>query len=638
VPNDTILIDPEVARRRRKTRRRLKIAGALVLVLILGYFLGRPARHAIKAWQARRHAEAAFDFIAAEKWTDASREARAAYQLRATEPAAIRAVARLLSRTRQTEALGFWKALGKKEPLTREDLRDEASISLTAGDNLTAETAVKELLGKTDGGPGPADWLLAAQLAAQHRTGEQVSGYSEKVVADPKSTERQLFQASLFQLAAIGLDAPGGKQTQASAWMRVTKIARGQSAVALDALTILAQHALSSPNEIVSDPAIMPEEEVIRRLETHPLSRVPQKLLATDLRMHVDPAQREALIVQAAQTWRPADNESLAALARWLNSKGEFQRELDTIALDRALQTRELFLQHLDALGALGQWAEIKRLLQDETFPLDPVIEHMYLARCNQQLGEITAGENNWQRALESAAGDPQKLLSLAEYAEKNGAASVAETAYNTIVRDTPGIRAAQQGRLRLAQQSRDTRKIHGILEQMLKQWPNDSAIQNDEAYTRLLLLPGGMTALPSQSGDAMQATVLSTAAAKSEIRTAKSEAPGSAVPASNRSTPNAQLSTVTTLAADLVRREPASLPHRTLLALARLKQDEPAKALEVYSGINIPRNALSPASLAVHAAVLAANGQEEDAKTEVAEIKSDQLLPEEQALVKKLR
>jgi hypothetical protein len=638
VPNDTILIDPEVARRRRKTRRRLKIAGALVLVLILGYFLGRPARHAIKAWQARRHAEAAFDFIAAEKWTDATREARAAYQLRATEPAAIRAVARLLSRTRQTEALGFWKALSKKEPLTREDLRDEAAISLTAGDNLTAATAVKELLGKADGGPGPADWLLAAQLAAQHRTGEQVADYLEKVVADPKSTERQIFQASLFQLAAIGLDAPSGKQTQASAWMRLTKIARGESAVALDALTILAQHALSSPNEIVSDPAIMPEEEVIRRLETHPLSRVPQKLLATDLRMHVDPAQREALIVQAAQTWRPADNESLAALARWLNSKGEFQRELDTIALDRALQTRELFLQHLDALGALGQWAEIKRLLQDETFPLDPVIEHMYLARCNQQLGEITAGENNWQRALESAAGDPQKLLSLAEYAEKNGAASVAETAYNTIVRDTPGIRAAQQGRLRLAQQSRDTRKIHGILEQMLKQWPNDSAIQNDEAYTRLLLLPGGMTALPSQFGDAMQATVLSNTAAKSEIRTPRSEAPGSAIPASNRPTLNAQVSTVTTLATDLVRREPASLPHRTLLALARLKQGEPAKALEVYSGINIPRNALSPASLAVHAAVLAANGQEEDAKTEVAEIKADQLLPEEQALLEKLR
>jgi hypothetical protein len=620
MPNDTTLIDPEIIRRRRKRRRGLKIGGAIALGLVLVLILGRPARHAIKAWQARRHAEKAFNLIAAEKWNDATKEARAAYQLRASEPAAIRAVARLLSRTRQSEALGFWAALGKEQPLTREDLRDEASVTLTSGDNLAAENAVKKLLGKVEGGPGPADWLLAAQLAAQTRAREQVPAYLEKVVADARSSERQLFQASLFQLAVETPDMPGAKEAQAAAWARLTKIARNQTAVALDALTAFAQHALSSPNEIVSDPAIMPEEEVIRRLETHPLSRVPQKLLALDLRMHMDPAQRGALIAQADQTWRAANNESLAALARWLNSKGEFQRELDTIPLDRALQTRELFLQRLDALGALGQWTEIKRLLQDETFPLDPVMEHMYLARCNQQLGETTAAENNWQRALESAAGDPQKLLPLAEYAEKNGAAALAEIAYNTIVRDTPGLRAAQQGRLRLAQQSRDTRKVHGVLEQMLKQWPNDTAIQNDEAYTKLLQLPDGNE--------------------KPEVRDQRSD---SSLPGDTRavaSSPSilrplsSELSEIAALAEDLVRREPASLPHRTLLALARLKQGQPARAVEVYSGINVPHNALSPAALAVHAAVLAENGQRADAKTEAADLRPEQLLPEEQALI----
>ena len=308
------------------------------------------------------------------------------------------------------------------------------------------------------------------------------------MVADPKSTERQVFQASIFQLAATRADAPGARETQAPAWTRITKIARGQTDVALDALTVLAQHALSSPNEIVADPAIMPNAEVIQALQAHPLAKAAQKLLAVDLQMHLAPDQRETLIAQAAQTWKTADNESLAILARWLNGKGEFQRELDTIPLDRALQTRDLFLQRLDALGAMNNWAEIKRLLLNETFPLDPVIEFMYLARCNQQLGEVMAGENNWRRALEAAAGDPQKLLTLADYAEKNGAIGIADTAYNTIARENPGVRAAQQGRLRLAQQKRDTRLIHGILADMLKQWPNDTAVQNDEAYTRLLL------------------------------------------------------------------------------------------------------------------------------------------------------
>ncbi len=413
------LIDPELVQRQHRRRLLLGIGGVLVVLIVLVLVFGRPARHAIKAWQARRHAEKAFTLIAAEEWNDATKEARSAYQLSTTEPEAVRAVARLLSRTRQPQALGFWKALCDEQPLTREDLRDEAAIALAVGENGIAGRAVEELLGKTEGGPGPADRLLAAQLAAQSRESEKVSDYLAKVVSDPKATERQVFQASLFQLAATSGTAPGARETQAAAWNRVTKIARGKTDVALDALTILAQHALSSPNEIVSDPAIMPDTELIQALEAHPLSRAAQKLLAIDLRIHLDPDQKENLIAQATQTWRKADNESLAIFARWLNGKGEFQRELDTIPLDKALQTRDLFLQRLDALGALGNWAEIKRLLQNETFPLDPVIEHMYLARCNQQLGEVVAAENNWQRALEAAAGDPQKLLPLADYRKK---------------------------------------------------------------------------------------------------------------------------------------------------------------------------------------------------------------------------
>ena len=79
------------------------------------------------------------------------------------------------------------------------------------------------------------------------------------------------------------------------------------------------------------------------------------------------------------------------------------------------------------------------------------------------------------------------------------------------------------------------------------------------------------------------------------------------------------------------------SLPHRTLLALARLKLGKPDKALEVYSGLNVPPNVASPAALAVHVAVLVANGHDEEAKTEAEAIKTEQLLPEEQALLETL-
>ena len=114
------------------------IAGvSLVLVLVLLLVLGRPASHAIKRWQARRHAEKAFHFIDEENWNEAQKEATAAYQLAPNEPEATRAVARFLSRVRQPQALEFWDRLAKEESLTRDDLRDEAAYRARPRRNRT---------------------------------------------------------------------------------------------------------------------------------------------------------------------------------------------------------------------------------------------------------------------------------------------------------------------------------------------------------------------------------------------------------------------------------------------------------------------------------------------------------------------
>src|SRR5207237_6873688 len=75
--------------------------------------------------------------------------------------------------------------------------------------------------------------------------------------------------------------------------------------------------------------------------------------------------------------------------------------------------------------------------------------------------------------------------------------------AYATATNESPKLRAAWQGRLRLAQSSGGTRKIHAVLAGMLTIWPNDNAIQNDEAYMRLLLLfPGGTGSVPPGKED----------------------------------------------------------------------------------------------------------------------------------------
>jgi hypothetical protein len=464
-----------------------------------------------------------------------------------------------------------------------------------------------------------------------------------------------------MQASVPAADPTTAQQKQTAAWERIAQLARGDTAVALDSLLVLAHQAVSrtaaatqgtnlaSPTEAAGEtnaapatppiPGIPPVLELAAAIDRHPLAQPNHKLFAVDLRLSLDPSQREQMITEAISTWQNADATGLAALAAWLNGKGEHERLLATLTLERAMQSADTFLQYVDALGGLGRWEEIRTLLESERFPLDPLLQRMYLARCNAQLGQKAAADNNWQRALEAASGDVGKMMRLADYAEKNGVKEIASAAYDAAAAESSRSRSAQQGRLRMAQLDRDIRRMHAVLLQMLDHWPKDAAVQNDEAYLRLLL----MTSSPSSASSPASASDSQPAGAPNQPAKppdGASEpfdpATGQPIPA-NTNAGASEIAVIEQLAQELVERTPASLPHRTLLALARLKQNEPVGALEVYANLQVPQNALTPSAVAVHAAVLAANGHFEDAKAEAGQIPADSLLPEERALVESL-
>ena len=589
--DDLALTEEELDERRTRRRRLTILFGGVVILLLGGYLSARPAINAVRAWQARRHAEKAFALIDHQKWSEARTEAVAAYQLRSTEPEAIRAVARLLSRAGQADAISFWKELKSHTTLTVTDLRDEAAIAVKAKEQEVAEEAIGNLLAQP--GSKPSDLLLAAQLRLQKQDVDGALNQVHKVLQDNSATDRDRLQATLL-LSNI-LHAKDVRD-QTEVFDLLVQLARGSNDVALDALVALSQALLNFQGNW-PDPGGMSANELVSGLENHPLAAPQHQLLAVDVKIHMHPDQREEIIGNAVNEFKNGDTNMLVALAGWLNSRGEHQLELDTIPLNRAMQSRDLFFQHVDALGALGRWDDIRRLIESEQFPLDPVVEHMYLARCFAQQGQTAGAENNWQRALQAAAGDAGKLVTLGDYAEMKNALDVAAAAFDAAVAAAPKLRVAQQGRLRVAYAQRDTSKIHQILSELLKVWPNDPAVQNDEAYIRLLLMKSGSAGNFQSLG-------------------------------------SSDLTEIERLAENLVQREPASLPHRTLLALARLRQNRPYDAMAVYRGINVPKNALTTSTLSVHAAVLAATNEKEAAEKEMSTVSRDKLLPEEQALV----
>jgi tetratricopeptide (TPR) repeat protein len=250
------------------------------------------------------------------------------------------------------------------------------------------------------------------------------------------------------------------------------------------------------------------------------------------------------------------------------------------------VQRPDLFAPHIDALAALERWDEINTVLTSERFPLEPVLQHMYLAVTRSHLGEATGATNEWQRALEAAASSSDKLFALASYAEQNHTNDVADAAYVEVIKVAPKNRAAYAGRLRLAEAAEHTAEAQALAAEIVKLWPDDAAAWNEDAYLRLLL--------------------------------------GASDGAAEGAERDAQV---------LVAQEPWNWSARATLGLARLRLGKKEDALAVFRNVRATGSE-PPGALAVRAAILALNGYKEGARGDARNLGAEHLLPEERALI----
>jgi len=197
----------------------------------------------------------------------------------------------------------------RDRPVRRPDLRDQAGVAKETREFHVADKAIKELLDNREGGPTPVDWLLAADLALQEQDPDRATVYVRNVFASHGASDREVFKATLL-LDRILLGKEGKDRTETLE--RFVQLARGKESVAVDALVMLAQNILGSTAPW-SSPAGMSLDDIIQRLETHPLAKPQHKLLAVDLKIHEHPDQRDALLQDAITQYKDSDNATLLA-------------------------------------------------------------------------------------------------------------------------------------------------------------------------------------------------------------------------------------------------------------------------------------------------------------------------------------
>ena len=381
-----------------------------------------------------------------------------------------------------------------------------------------------------------------------------------------------------FLLGLLEFSSPGSPSRQDGLEV-LLEMGRDRGKSGLEALTYLAAQRDLPPADV---------QTIIPLLKDHPLATEDQRLMALGLEIAAQPAQREALLDKAFAEYKGTDPLKRRAFAVWLNGHGEHERTLALIPLAEALTRKDLLLVHLDALAALKRWDDIEKILAGENVPLDGAYIELFRARSAMELGEPTIASLHWTRALHAAAPSPEEMWFLGTYAEKIGQTDQAELAYESLKSNATTARPAYEALLRLAQKRGDDDAMLQLLHEMLLRWPHDDAVANDYTYFSLL------------KGNSVQEDLK--------------------------------------MATDLVNQSPASLAHRTTLALAYYRLHDGASAMNVYSGLQIPWERVPASHRAVHAAVLGLAGHPTEARAEANAIPMEDLRPAEKELIKPWR
>ncbi|HEY6170185.1 MAG TPA: hypothetical protein VI454_19285, partial [Verrucomicrobiae bacterium] len=462
-----------------------------------------------------------------------------------------------------------WRELLKTGKATAVDRNEMIAFALRQRE---WDTAREQLLIALKTNPVPETFRLTSDYyVAQGDLNQGVTFARQAYDAAPNdSTNRLVLAHRLMSLR--------GTNENREAFALLKQVAFTKDPPALDAIALLAMRFQPTADEVTN---------YVQLIQQHPARTLAQEFFALDLLLQHQPARRQEIIDKACAKYTAPGDDALVQLGRWLYRNNEYTLVVKNVPLLKAYGSQDMFLVHLDALAALGRWADVEKALESTRVPLDPFFVSIYQVRVAMEMGRKELVPLNWTVAQRRAANNAQHLIYLAQYAEKIGADDEAIKAYRRMTEITPNAKPAFVALIRLLEKVGHTRDIREALRVMIERFPEELPARNDYAYLNLLL--------------------------------------------------NENIETARKASEELVRATPNMLAYRTTLALAYLRLNQPANARTLLDNLNI-KWADAPAGWqAVYAATLAGNGDTNAARQIARQIPTKSLRPEERYLIQTL-
>jgi len=576
LPSYSLDDEQEPAGWRRWIRGWRLVALLLILTFVLAAAFGaKPLYRGLKARRALAIAEQAGAALDRGQGSEASALLRQAALMAFDDD---RVAARVTYHAARSGDMASVAEIGKKlaaDEATPGEILVFGERSLAAGRAADARRALTAL----PSGLPPAEavrraGLEAGLLAAQQQTAQAESVLQEALasIIAPESDTLRIMLANL-------LLADENHRRVDEARELLEQAARGTGPDAIAALRLLAMSQAG-----LSPDAQQQLDETLTRLRAHPQSTAADELFIAQLRTTSDPdRQKEAvhdLVTRLRE--RDASLDERVPAARWLVGLPAHEAVLQLIDDAEPANHAGALMVRLDALGGLGRWNECATLIETHRGgTLPDILYHLFAARLAGTRNEPAAeeAERRQLRQVMQFAELPHVLFA-ARYAESVGWKPEAFAAWRILAADGGARPDALRGQLRNLPPAATAADGLEITNELL-------ALQPDDASTRL------------------SATFFALVAGRN-------------------------IETSAALAEEFLAADPDSVDIRRVAALARLRVGRPAEGLAI-----LPADDDDPRWVALHSALLRADGQSAAADLLLDGVDTSALTPEERALLK---
>ncbi len=459
-------------KRRRRQNYLLVVAFLWVVVFwVLGYYGFQKWR----ARQARRLAASATEFADRGQLREAGLRARTAFEMQPEDLQVLRAMAVMLERLGDPQALAINEKIVASPAATARDRQRCVEAAIRFGRAAAAREEASQL--EKSGDPGFLALVKANDLLQRGdmRGGEQtLRGIGRESAA---------FPGARLQLAGI-LAASGGESARGEAWEIYRSMSDGHDKAAAESMAS-ALAAGVVPSEKVADWADL--------LQAHPAGNDRTYLIAQTAKLGADPSAKAQLVnaVMARFAGAPVERKSLAM--HWLNEQQEFARTLEMVSERSARSDRNAFVLWLDALAGLQKWDTINGALEKTTEPLEGPLAELFRARATRMTGRTGSAALAYRRAVILALDNPRELAVTEFFLETDGQSAVWQQAMREALANPATKDAAVRGILGPATRSRDALRLREACKMMADNLPDDEAWQDALIYYDIVLGKPGL-------------------------------------------------------------------------------------------------------------------------------------------------